>query len=158
MNIIDEEIISGIDTLFAKAEERKNLVNDKIFPEILKYNSNLKDISITEFHVISCIGNEEKVNGIKLSKKTGMTRGGISKVVSNLIKKGLIISYKDGVNKKKIFYKLTPLGEMINEIHNNKHKERNKELMNKINKYTKQEKDIILRFIKDLQFFLTEQE
>lgn len=69
-----------------------------------------------------------------------------------------IISYKDGVNKKKIFYKLTPLGEMINEIHNNKHKERNKELMNKINKYTKQEKDIILRFIKDLQFFLTEQE
>lgn len=62
MNIIDEKIISEIDTLFAKAEERKNLVNDKILNQIIKYNSNLKDISITEFHLISCIGNEEKVN------------------------------------------------------------------------------------------------
>lgn len=156
MNIIDEKIISEIDTLFAKAEERKNLVNDKILNQIIKYNSNLKDISITEFHVISCIGNEEKVNGIKLSEKIGMTRGGISKVVSSLIKKELIISYKNGVNQKKIFYKLTPLGEMINEIHNNKHNERNKALKDTINKYTKQEKETILRFIEDLQSFLTE--
>lgn len=156
MNIIDEKIISEIDTLFAKAEERKNLVNDKILNQIIKYNSNLKDISITEFHLISCIGNEEKVNGIKLSEKIGMTRGGISKVVSSLIKKELIISYKNGVNQKKIFYKLTPLGEMINEIHNNKHNERNKALKDTINKYTKQEKETILRFIEDLQSFLTE--
>lgn len=85
-----------------------------------------------------------------------MTRGGISKVVSSLIKKELIISYKNGVNQKKIFYKLTPLGEMINEIHNNKHNERNKALKDTINKYTKQEKETILRFIEDLQSFLTE--
>ncbi|WP_164488995.1 MarR family winged helix-turn-helix transcriptional regulator [Romboutsia sp. Marseille-P6047] len=76
-----------------------------------------------------------------------MTRSGVSKVVSSLIKKELITSYKDDVNKKKIFYKLTPLGETINEIHNDKHEERDRELINRVNKYTKQEKDIILKFI-----------
>lgn len=156
MNITDEKIISEIDTLFAKAEERKNLLNDQMLNQIIKNNSNLKDISITEFHVISCIGNEEKVNGIKISEKMRMTRGGVSKVISNLTKKELITSYKDGVNKKKIFYKLTPLGETINEIHYNKHNERNKKLINTINEYTDQEKKIILRFIKDLQLFLSE--
>lgn len=45
---------------------------------------------------------------------------------------------------------------MINEIHNNKHNERNKALKDTINKYTKQEKETILRFIEDLQSFLTE--
>ena len=45
---------------------------------------------------------------------------------------------------------------MINEIHNDKHEERDRELINRVNKYTKQEKDIILRFIKDLQKFLIE--
>lgn len=156
MNIIDKEIVSEIDVLFAKAEERKNLVNEKILNQIINKNCDLKDISITEFHVISCIGNEEKVNGIKISEKIGMTRGGVSKVVSSLIKKELITSYKDDVNKKKIFYKLTPLGEMVDEIHNDKHEERDRELINRVNKYTKQEKDIILRFIKDLQGFLVE--
>lgn len=156
MNTIDEKIICEMDTLFAKAEERKNLVNEKILNQIIKKNCNLNDISITEFHVISCIGNEEEVNGIKISQRIGMTRGGISKVVSSLIKKELITSYKDGVNKKKIFYKLTPLGEMINKIHNDKHEERNRKFINKINKYTKQEKDTILRFINDIQKFLIE--
>lgn len=156
MNILDEKIISEIDALFVKSEERKNLVNERILNEIIKKNCDLKDISITEFHVISCIGSEEEINGIKISEKIGMTRSGVSKVVSSLIKKELITSYKDNINKKKIFYKLTPAGEMINEIHNDKHEERNRKLIKKINRYTKQEKDIILRFIKDLQKFLIE--
>ncbi|WP_297130205.1 MarR family winged helix-turn-helix transcriptional regulator [Terrisporobacter sp.] len=156
MNRIDKEIISEIDTLFVKSEERKNLVNERILNEIIKKNCDLKDISITELHVISCIGNEEEINGIKISEKIGMTRGGVSKVISSLIKKELITSYKDDVNKKKIFYKLTPLGEMINEIHNDKHEERNRKLINRVNKYTEQEKETILKFIKDIQNFLSE--
>ena len=104
MNILDEKIISEIDALFVKSEERKNLVNERILNEIIKKNCDLKDISITEFHVISCIGSEEEINGIKISEKIGMTRGGVSKVVSSLIKKELITSYKDNINKKKIFY------------------------------------------------------
>lgn len=156
MNIMAKEIISEMSVFFAKVEEKKVSVNEEVLNQIISKNCTLKDISITEFHVISCIGDEEEVNGIKISEKLGMTRGGISKVVSSLINKELIISYQDGLNKKKIFYKLTPLGEMIYKIHNEKHEERNRALVNRINKYTKQEQDIILRFIKDLQKLLIE--
>lgn len=83
-----------------------------------------------------------------------MTRGGISKAISSLIKKDLIISYKDHENKKKIYYKLTPLGKIIYEIHKCKNEERNKQIINKISQYNEQEKDVIIKFIKDMQSFL----
>lgn len=154
LNISAEAIISEMDVLFAKIEDRRISSNKQMLKQIINKNYNLKDLSITECHVISSIGNEEHVNGIRIADKMGMTRGAISKVVANLIKKGLIISYQDGVNKKKIFYKLTPLGETINKIHNEEHEKRNITLVNEINKYTEKEQEIILNFIKNLQDFL----
>ncbi len=154
MNTIEKKIISEMHILFTKAKERKYLADEKTLNEIIKKNYDLDYISITEFYIISYIGKEEKVNGIKLSEKVGMTRGGISKAISSLIKKELIISYKDDENKKKIYYKLTPLGKKIYEIHKCKNEERNKQIINKISQYDKQEKDVIIKFIKDMQSFL----
>ncbi|MFR4986540.1 MAG: MarR family winged helix-turn-helix transcriptional regulator [Lachnospirales bacterium] len=154
MKTIEKKIIAEMHILFAKAKERKYLADEKTLNEMIKKNYDLGYISITEFYIISYIGKEEKVNGIKLSEKVGMTRGGISKAISSLIKKDLIISYKDHENKKKIYYKLTPLGKIIYEIHKCKNEERNKQIINKISQYNEQEKDVIIKFIKDMQSFL----
>lgn len=154
MNTKAETIISEINALSAKIEVRKNSSNKQILEQVINKNCNLKDISITECHVISIIANEEQVNGIMIANIIGMTRSSISKVVANLIKKGLILSYQDGVNKRKIFYKLTPLGEIVNKIHLEEHRKINISIANEINKYTEKEQDIILTFIKDLQEFL----
>lgn len=154
MNTKAETIISEINALSAKIEVRKNSSNKQILEQVINKNCNLKDISITECHVISIIANEEQVNGIMIANIIGMTRSSISKVVANLIKKGLILSYQDGVNKRKIFYKLTPLGEIVNKIHFEEHRKMNISIANEINKYTEKEQDIILTFIKDLQEFL----
>lgn len=80
-----------------------------------------------------------------------MTRGGISKIANRLIEKNLITTYKDETNQKKIFYKLTHLGEEVDRIHNQLHIENHKSLCAIARKYTSQEQDIILRFIRDLQ-------
>ena len=156
MNTKAETIISEMNVLSSKIEVRKNSSNKQILEKVINQDCNLKDVSITECHVISIIANEEQANGIRIANKIGMTRSSISKVVANLIKKGLILSYQDGVNKKKIFYKLTPLGEIINKIHNEEHKKRNIEMINEINKYSEKEQDIILKLIKNLQEFLNE--
>ena len=90
-------------------------------------------------------------NGINIAEELNITRGGISKIATRLIEKNLITTYKDEKNQKKIFYKLTPLGEEVNTIHNQLHEENHKNLCNIVNKYSPQEQDIILKFIKDLQ-------
>lgn len=80
-----------------------------------------------------------------------MTRGGISKIATRLIEKNLITTYKSPTNQKKVFYKLTSVGERVNTIHNQLHKENHENICNIASKYTAQEQDIILKFIKDLQ-------
>lgn len=153
MNVRVKAIISEIDILIAQFKNRKNAYKEQVLNQLLKENKNCdsKDVSVTECHVISIIGSEVDVNGIRIAESVGMTRGGISKIIASLIKKELIISYQDGINQKKIFYKLTALGEMFNKKHNQWHEERERALINTITKYTEQEQEIILRFIKDLQ-------
>lgn len=151
MNQKVNAIISEMDALIKKLENDKKIYKEQICNHLVKINCGLMDVSVTECHLISCIGSEKEVNGIKLADKFGMTRGGISKIIASLIKKELIVSYQDGLNQKKIFYKLTPLGEMINEVHNEFHEKIEIEFTNKISKYSEQEQDIILSFIKDLQ-------
>lgn len=148
-----ETIISEMDVLSTQIEARKNASNKQILEQISNKNHSLKSISITECHVISSIASEEPMNGIGISNKTGLTRGAISKITTSLIKKGLITSYQDGINKKKIFYKLTPLGEIVNQIHSEEHQKINRAIINEVDKYTEQEQEVILKFIQNLQDF-----
>ena len=101
--------------------------------------------------MIDCISRCHKINGIEIAKELGMTRGGISKIATRLIKKNLITTYQDEVNQKKVFYKLTPLGEQVNEIHEQFHAEKNLRVESMISGYSEEEQDVILKFIKDLK-------
>ena len=153
MNKKNEIIADEIETLITQFEEKKYSHSEEKLTELLKENKiiNFDHISITECHVISCIANIKEANGISIAEKLKMTRGGISKIATRLIEKKLITTYKDETNQKKVFYTLTPLGEKVNKIHDQLHRENYNSLCNIANNYTSQEQDIILRFIKDLQ-------
>ena len=153
MNRRIESITSELEILVAQIEERKDYHNEQGLEQLLKENEliNFSDVSSTECHVISCISHEHQIIGIEIAKKLGMTRGGISKIVSRLTKKGLITTYQDEANQKKVFYKLTPLGEKVDKIHEQLHAKKNLKLQSIVSKYTEEEQEIILRFIKDLQ-------
>lgn len=153
MNKKNEIIACEIETLITQFEERKTSHNEEKLTQLLKENEliNFDKLSITECHVISCISRLKEANGINISERLRMTRGGISKIANRLIEKELITTYKDESNKKKVFYILTPLGEKINMIHEQLHRENHNSLRTIANKYTLQEQEIIIRFIKDLQ-------
>ena len=153
MNTKIETIACEIETLITQFEEKKHSHSEEKLTQLLKENEiiNFNQISITECHVISCIGSIKEANGIKIADKLKMTRGGISKIATRLIEKKLITTYKDETNQKKVFYALTPLGEKVNMIHDQLHRENHHSLCNIASNYTSQEQDIILRFIKDLQ-------
>lgn len=153
MNTKTEIIAYEIEDLITQFEEKKYSHSNEQLTQLLKENEiiNFDQITHTECHVISCIANIKEPNGIMIAEKLNMTRGGISKIANRLIEKNLITTYKDDNNQKKIFYKLTGLGEKINIIHNQLHKENHNFLLKIADNYSSQEQDIIIKFIKDLK-------
>ncbi|MEF2824551.1 MAG: MarR family transcriptional regulator [Peptococcaceae bacterium] len=149
----NQVIMKELDVLISQLEERKNFINEYVLKQALKEIEALPEISITEFHVIAYIGNHQNVNGMRLSQEMGMTRGGISKVMSSLQKKNLIESYSEPDNKKKVYYRLTPLGMRINQFHNEKHQQRDQTFAKFLDTFSDEEKAVVLKFIKELQLF-----
>lgn len=148
-----ESIVSEFEVLISQIEEKKYFHNEQGVKQLLKENEilNFSDVSLSECHVIDCIAKNSQINGIEIAKQLGMTRGGISKIATRLTNKNLITTYRDKTNQKKIFYKLTPLGEKVNEIHEQLHTKKILKIKSIASGYTEEEQDIILRFIKDLK-------
>lgn len=153
MNKEAQSIALEIETLFTLFEEKKVYQNKKRLQQLLKEDRNvsISELSLTECHVIACITTMKNPNGISIAAELKMTRGGISKIAARLLQKNLITTYKDEKNQKIIYYKLTPLGEKVNQIHEKLHKENHDSIEAIANSYSIEEQRIILKFIKDLQ-------
>lgn len=81
----------------------------------------LHEYSFSEIHCIEMIGQLDRPNVTKIAGKMGMTRSGISKIITRLKKKGCISSYQEKVNKKEIYYQLTELGIELDAEHETRH-------------------------------------
>ena len=132
-------------------QERKNYSN-LILNKVLETNnsSNLKELSQTECHIIAYIALESQINAITIAERMKMTRGGISKSLVTLEDKGLLVPYQLEGNNKKKYYKLTELGQFINEKHLEWHHNQEKKLIHCINQFSQWEQEIILKFFKSL--------
>jgi DNA-binding MarR family transcriptional regulator len=86
-------------------------------------------------------------NVTKLAESFYMTRGAISKITKKLMNKGVIESYRKPDNNKEIYFRLTEQGKAVNQIHEDLHKEfreRDKAVFDQV---TKEQFDIMLRFV-----------
>ena len=60
----------------------------------------LSDYTVTEMHCIENIGKTESPNVTKLAAAMNLTRGGVSKMIKKILKKGAAEAYTDEANKK----------------------------------------------------------
>lgn len=148
-NRIINKITSVIDKLrhFEEIHEQslKNLLTKYDYKHL--YNKNLM---LSEFHVIDCIGKQPLSNATFISRELNMTKGAISKVAAKLLEKNLIKGNQLENNKKEIYYTLTALGKEAFEIHEQLHKIEEERFMKIINKYNKEELNTINSFLDDL--------
>jgi DNA-binding MarR family transcriptional regulator len=77
----------------------------------------LQDSTITMLRVLNVIGQSEPVNGITISKYSGVPRGSVSKATRRLVAKKLIITEALPNNKKEILFRTTPLGKELYVAH-----------------------------------------
>lgn len=107
-------------------------------------------ISLMECHVIDCIERNAMSNTTAIAKKLNITKGGISKITTKLIKKNLIEAYRVTNNQKEIYYRLKPLGRKVFELHEILHKEAEEVLINFFSAYSQDELAFVSRLLGDI--------
>ncbi|MBU5592283.1 MarR family transcriptional regulator [Clostridium sp. MSJ-4] len=157
-----EKVISFINHLNeAEKNQEKNLIekilnikedNEEIKKELSKItDKDIKGITLSEFHVIECIGKNNMPNSIFISKDLNMTKGGISKINSKLLSKEIIKANKIENNKKEIYYNLTEKGVALFKLHQYLHEKKREKLMKVLDNYKQEEITTILKFLDDLK-------
>ena len=123
----------------------------------LTESSCLDEYGYSETHCIDFIGRLELPNVTKIAEHMGMTRGAISKMTKKLLAKGLIEKYTLETNKKEIYFKLTDQGKVLFEEHAKRHRMWEKGGMEFLEKYGKEEVDVLYKFMKEFNGYLEQQ-
>jgi DNA-binding MarR family transcriptional regulator len=101
----------------------RDLLNKWASLNKFKMQVSLKGYKSSEIHCIEYIGSNPDSNVTNLAEAFDVTRGAISKIMAELLQKGLIESYQKPDNKKEIYFRLTEPGKAINQVHEDLHKE-----------------------------------
>ncbi|MDR3332134.1 MAG: MarR family transcriptional regulator [Synergistaceae bacterium] len=113
-------------------------------------------MTLSEYHALHHIGarlpedGASTVNGVRLARAMSMTKGGISKLVGKLQKKGLVRAERHQDNRKEIYYRLTEKGVRIFTLHARLHDIADANLAKIVRGYGKDEQLLILEFLKKI--------
>ncbi|MFE0561822.1 MarR family winged helix-turn-helix transcriptional regulator [Priestia megaterium] len=75
------------------------------------------ELYMVEAHTINLIGEKSKVSPSYLAKLTNKTKGAISQMVDKLLKKGLVIKYKNPTNNREVIIELSDKGKQAYKYH-----------------------------------------
>ncbi|MEJ8305200.1 MarR family winged helix-turn-helix transcriptional regulator [Saccharibacillus sacchari] len=103
-------------------EEFRSVFNKLVWLNRGEMEEKLKGHKPSEVHCIEYIGKHVDPNVTRLAEAFYMTRGAISKITKKLLDKKLIESYQGPENKKEIYFRLTPQGREVFDIHENLHR------------------------------------
>lgn len=117
----------------------------------------LDEYGYSETHCIDYIGRLELPNVTKVAEHMQMTRGAISKMTKKLLAKGLIEKYTLETNKKEVYFRLTRLGTILFEEHEKRHRQWENRDMQFLSRYSTEETDMLLKFMKEFNEYLEEQ-
>lgn len=139
------EILSDIRTLIHKKEEHMKEKNERFLRD-----TSVSGMSLSELHVIECIGAKGLMNVTAITEEMGMTKGAISKICTKLFHKQFVEKMKMLDNQKEIFFRLTDKGNEIYIAHETLHQQAEEKWLVLLNQYTEEELSLIQRFIKDV--------
>ena len=148
-----QHLINGLEVLtyhFSDLEEYKKQALDTVLLEQGHEELRNVSVSLVECHVIDCIERNEMFNTTAIAKKLNMTKGGISKITTRLIKKNMIEAYRLTNNQKEIYYRLKPMGRTIFEFHEIVHKEAEEVFKKIFSGYSQGELEFASRFLADV--------
>lgn len=148
-----QNLISELEVLlyhFNDLEEYKKQALENVLLEQGYEELRNISVSLAECHVIDCIELNAMFNTTAIAKKLNITKGGISKIATRLIKKNMIETYRLTDNQKEIYYRLKPLGRTVFELHETLHKEAEEVFKKIFSVYSQSELEFASRFLADI--------
>ncbi len=106
--------------------------------------------NMTSIHVIQCIGDHEPINHKGISRTMMISKANITKVTRKLQEDRLIRTVKLNDNKKEVYYKLTPEGRKVHDMHMKVHNEKKRAFMNMIEAFSVEEQRTIASFLEKM--------
>ena len=123
-----ERLVAGFDALLNQRDALDALAGQ------LTGGDRGEAVTLAECHMLDIIGREGPVNGTTLSRATGLTKGGVSKMIARLMGKGLVGDERREGNRKTVFYALTPEGKRIRTRHAELHEQAGRRLFQILSK------------------------
>lgn len=117
-----------------------------------KRRQNFKDnnehhLSLTQFHILELIANNDKANNKFLANKLNISNPAITKSIKKLLSRGLVIEEHNHNNKREIHYKLTEDGAQLSSIHDKLHQRAVKSYEDVLNVFDENELNVIVKFL-----------
>ncbi|WP_340617308.1 MarR family transcriptional regulator [Xenorhabdus entomophaga] len=139
------EILAAVNHLIHLRDNIKQRHDEKTLREY-----GISDYSLSELHVIQCIGESGLLNITAISQTVKMTKGAISKVCAKLLQRSLVEKLKMVDNQKETYFRLTGEGRRLFDLHEKLHQQAEARWLQKLESYSAEELRIIKRFVMDV--------
>ncbi|MEC0125147.1 MarR family transcriptional regulator [Paenibacillus pabuli] len=104
---------------------------------------------LTAVHMIDCIGKHEPINSTGIAEAMNLSKASITKIGSKLLEEGFVKRTKMNDNKKESYFRLSPQGKKIFELHERLHVLEAERFYRSLDKYSEPELKIIHQFLQD---------
>ncbi|GGF59709.1 putative HTH-type transcriptional regulator YvmB [Paenibacillus albidus] len=105
--------------------------------------------NITAIHVIDCIGRNEPINSTAIAEVMDLSKASITKIGSKLLEEGFVERTQLNDNKKESYFRLTPQGKQLFDLHTQLHQVEAERFCGFLDKYTDGELGVIRNFLQD---------
>ncbi|WP_426445341.1 MarR family transcriptional regulator [Paenibacillus sp. S-38] len=139
--------------LVSQQEIRESLLAVRFREEMRQLEQELGtpvQLTLSEIHLVACIGDYSPINVTTLAEKTQLTKGSITRISKRLLELDLIKRQQINENKKEVYYTLTAAGQKVHRIHHRIHGEIEQRFLAFLDQYTPEQLAFARRFMKDL--------
>ncbi|SPT94114.1 transcriptional regulator [Bacillus tequilensis] len=139
--------------LIHQQEKWEGLIKAFLADELKKLDAehgSKSQLSMTEIHVLSCVGDNEPINVTSIAEKMNTTKATVSRISTKLLSAGFLHRTQLSDNKKEVYFRLTPAGKKLHGLHKYYHQKVEQRFLSFFDQYTEEEILFAERLFRDL--------
>ncbi|MCY8280089.1 MarR family transcriptional regulator [Bacillus inaquosorum] len=139
--------------LIHQQEKWEGLIKAFLADELKKLDAehgSKSQLSMTEIHVLSCVGDNEPINVTSIAEKMNTTKATVSRISTKLLGAGFLHRTQLSDNKKEVYFRLTPAGKKLHNLHKYYHQKVEQRFLSFFDRYTEEEILFAERLFRDL--------
>lgn len=150
----DDKLVLLIESaLQRQRDHEENEFPDMLSDALSKEVGDAPQLSLSECHVLAAIGSDADASASAIASALRMTRGGVSKIIGRLERKGCVLTMSKAGNRREVRLMLTPLGRKVFDVHEELHTARHSRMVEFLGRFSVNEKKVLERFLGELSVF-----